>query len=142
MSGYDDLDGVPATGNQQLLTDILRTEWGFNGFVVSDWASVEQLVDHGIAKDKTEAGTLALTAGVDMEMVSRTYIENLPRLIREGKFSEAILDTAVRRILRIKYRLGLFEHPYVDPKLQEKVILCAGTSASGADKPPASPWCS
>jgi beta-glucosidase len=123
MSGYDDLDGVPATSSRQLLTDILRTEWGFNGFVVSDWASVEQLVDHGIAKDKSEAGTLALTAGVDMEMVSRVYIENLPRLIREGKFSEAILDTAVRRILRIKFRLGLFDRPYVDPKLQEKVIL-------------------
>jgi beta-glucosidase len=123
MSGYDDLDGVPATASRQLMTDILRTEWGFNGFVVSDWASVEQLVDHGIAKDKAQAGVLALTAGVDMEMVSRTYIENLPRLIRAGKFSEAILDTAVRRVLRVKYRLGLFEHPYVDPKLQEKVIL-------------------
>lgn len=125
MSGYDDLDGVPATGNKQLLTDILRQEWGFNGFVVSDWASVEQLVDHGIARDKAAAGVLAVTAGVDMEMVSRTYIENLPRLIREGKFSQEILDTAVRRILRVKYRLGLFDHPYADPKLQEKVILSA-----------------
>jgi len=125
MSGYDDLDGVPATGNKQLLTDLLRQEWGFNGFVVSDWASVEQLVDHGIARDKAAAGVLAVTAGVDMEMVSRTYIENLPRLIREGKFSQEILDTAVRRILRVKYRLGLFDHPYTDPKLQEKVILSA-----------------
>jgi len=125
MSGYDDLDGVPATGNKQLLTDLLRQEWGFNGFVVSDWASVEQLVDHGIARDKAAAGVLAVTAGVDMEMVSRTYIENLPRLIREGKFSQEILDTAVRRILRVKYRLGLFDHPYADPKLQEKVILSA-----------------
>lgn len=123
MSGYNDLDGVPATGNRQLLTDILRTEWGFTGFVVSDWASVEQLVEHGIAKDRAAAGVLAATAGLDMEMVSRAYIENLPRLVRAGKFSEAIVDTAVRRILRVKYRLGLFDRPYVDPKLQEKVIL-------------------
>jgi beta-glucosidase len=123
MSGFNDLDGVPATANQYLLTDILRNEWGFDGLVVSDWGSVEQLVQHGIARDKTQAGVLAATAGIDMEMVSRTYIENLPRLIREGKFSAAILDTAVRRILRIKYRLGLFDRPYVDPELQKKIIL-------------------
>jgi beta-glucosidase len=123
MSGFNDLNGIPASGNKFLLTDVLRNEWGFDGFVVSDWRSVKQMIPHGFASDETQATVLGSTAGVDMEMVSRTYFENLPRLVREGKISTGILDTAVRRILRVKFRLGLFDNPYVDPKLQEKVIL-------------------
>ena len=123
MSGFNDLNGVPASGNKFLLTDVLRNEWGFDGFVVSDWRSVKQMIPHGFAKDEMHAGILGVTAGVDMEMVSRTFIDNLPRLVRERTVSEEILDTAVRRILGVKFRLGLFDNPYVDPKLQETVIM-------------------
>jgi len=123
MSGFNDINGIPASGNKYLLTDILRGEWEFDGFVISDWNSVKQLIDHGFAKDEAHAGILSSTAGVDMEMVSRTYIENLPDLVREGKISEDVLDTAVRRILGVKFRLGLFDNPYADPKLADTVIL-------------------
>ncbi len=123
MSGFNDLDGVPATGNRFLLTEILRDEWGFDGFVVSDWESIEEMVDHGIVKNESEAGSLALTAGVDLDMASQSYIWNVPRLVEEGKLSEDVLDEAVRRVLRIKFRLGLFDNPYVDPDQKEKVLL-------------------
>lgn len=123
MSGFNDINGIPASGNKYLLTDILRGEWGFDGFVISDWRSVKQLIYHGFAKDESHAAILGSTAGVDMEMVSRTYFENLPGFVREGKIPEDVLDTAVRRILGIKFRLGLFDNPYVDPKLADSVIL-------------------
>jgi beta-glucosidase len=123
MSGFNDLNGVPTSGDKMLLTGILRDEWGFEGFVVSDWRSVKQLIYHGFAKDEAQAAVIGSTAGVDMEMVSQTYSNNLPGFVKDGTVSQNILDTAVRRILRIKFRLGLFENPYVDPKLQETVIL-------------------
>jgi beta-glucosidase len=123
MSGFNDLNGNPVSGNKFLLTDVLRDEWGFDGFVVSDWRSVKQLISHGVAKDESQAASLGVTAGVDMEMVSRTYHNTLPSLVKKGVISEDILDTAVRRILRVKFRLGLFDKPYVDPKLQDTVIL-------------------
>ena len=123
MSGFNDINGIPASGNKYLLTDILRGEWGFDGFVISDWRSVKQLIYHGFAKDESHAAILGSTAGVDMEMVSKTYLENLPAFVREGKISEDVLDTAVRKILRIKFSLGLFDNPYVDPKLADTVIL-------------------
>jgi beta-glucosidase len=123
MSGFNDLNGVPTSGNKFLLTDVLRGEWGFEGFVVSDYRSVKQLIYHGFAKDLTQAAILGSAAGVDMEMTSRAYYDNLPSLVRKGVVSEDVVNTAVRRILRVKYRLGLFDHPYVDPKLQDKVIL-------------------
>lgn len=122
MSGFNDLDGIPASGNNYILTDILRGEWGFDGFVVSDWRSVKQLIYHGQAKDEEAAGIIGASAGVDMEMVSRTY-ENLPRLVRQGKFPEEVIDQAVRRILRIKIRAGLFDNPYADEKLGASVML-------------------
>ncbi|MBN1456501.1 MAG: glycoside hydrolase family 3 C-terminal domain-containing protein [Sedimentisphaerales bacterium] len=123
MSGFNDLNGVPASGNKYLLTDILRDEWGFDGFVVSDWDSIKQLIAHGLAKDKSHAGIIGSTAGVDMEMHTHCYIENLPELAMNGAVSEDVLDTAVRRILRVKFRLGLFDNPYADPKLQDTNIL-------------------
>ncbi|MHC5156601.1 MAG: glycoside hydrolase family 3 N-terminal domain-containing protein [Planctomycetota bacterium] len=123
MSGFNDLNGVPVSGNKFLLTDILRDEWGFEGFVVSDWRSVKQMINHGFAEDQARAGVLGSAAGVDMEMVSRTYFDHLPRLVREGKISEGVLDTAVRRILRIKLQLDLFDVPYVDPAREASVIL-------------------
>lgn len=123
MSGFNDLNGIPTSADKFLLTDVLRDEWGFDGFVVSDWRSVKQLINQGFAADQAQAAVLAAAAGVDMEMTSRTYFDYLPQLVRQGVVSEKILDTAVRRILRTKFRLGLFDNPYVDPALQNKVIL-------------------
>jgi beta-glucosidase len=123
MSGFNDLNGVPTSGNKFLLTDVLRGQWGFDGFVVSDWRSAKQLINQGFAKDQAQAGVLSASAGVDMEMTSRTYYDYLPSLVRQGVVSQKVLDTAVRRILRIKFRLGLFDRPYVDPTLQNKVLL-------------------
>lgn len=122
MSAYMNLNDVPATGNAFLLRDVLRREWGFKGFVVSDADSVGNLVTHGFAADKTDAAVRALTAGVDMEMslpfplsqVGTAYAENLAKLVKEGRVTTAQIDNAVRRILEAKFRLGLFENPYVD----------------------------
>lgn len=114
MSAFNDLNGVPTSANPFTLTQVLRREWKFDGFVVSDYESVRELLNHGI--DATEAGVArqALTAGVDMEMVSRLYNQHAAELLRDGKLSIATVDEAVRRILRVKFRLGLFEHPYTD----------------------------
>ncbi len=114
MSAFNEVNGVPASGNKFLLDQILRREWGFDGFVVSDWASVEQLAEHGFAEDKKESAELAIRAGVDMEMASTTYADYCAPLVAEGKLSETDLDEAVRRILRIKFQLGLFENPYTN----------------------------
>ena len=114
MSGFNDLDGVPASANRFTLTGVLRGEFGFRGFVVSDWDSVSQLIPHGIAADGADAARQALNAGVDMEMDSRLYAENLPGLLKSGKVKMSTVDEAVRRILRVKMELGLFEHPYAD----------------------------
>jgi len=122
MSAFNDLGGVPASANRYTLTTILREEWGFDGFVVSDWNSVGELLNHGIAGTPAEAGKEAVNAGVDMDMVGNVYQRTLLQLVKEGKVSEKTIDDAVRRILRIKFRLGLFEHPYVDPDRARKVI--------------------
>ena len=114
MTSFNDNDGIPASGNKHLLTDILRDEWKFDGFVVSDWASVTEMISHGYCVDGKEAAMKAVNAGLDMEMVSETYIQNLPDLIKSGKVKESSINEAVRNILRIKYRLGLFDNPYVD----------------------------
>lgn len=109
MSGFNALNGIPATGNEFLLRRVLRGEWGFDGFVVSDYESVTEMVRHGVARDAAEAALRALRAGVDMEMVSTSFYDHLPALVRAGKADPKLLDEAVRRILRIKLRLGLFE---------------------------------
>jgi beta-glucosidase len=114
MSAFNDIAGVPASANPFTLSQVLRGEWNFRGFVVSDWDAVSQLIDHGIAADGKEAARRALTAGVDMEMDSRLYGAELPNLVKEGKVTVAQLDESVRRILRVKMKLGLFEHPYAD----------------------------
>ncbi len=114
MSAYMDLNDVPATGNKWLLTDVLRKDWGFKGFVVSDAFAVASLQTHGFAKDPEDAGYKAASAGLDMDMASQTYTNNLAKLVKEGKISEAQLDASVLPILEIKYQLGLFDHPYVD----------------------------
>jgi beta-glucosidase len=123
MSAFNDLNGVPASANHFTLTDVLRGEWKFDGLVVSDYTSVEELIKHGVAADGKDAARLALDAGVDMEMVSRLYNQNARALLAEGKLTQAKIDEAVRRVLRIKFRLGLFERPYTDETLEGKVIL-------------------
>jgi len=114
MSSFNTLNGLPATANPFTLTQILRKEWGFNGLTVSDWTSVGELVPHGIARDKAGAAQKAINAGVDMDMVSDSYHENLADLVKHGKVSQARLDEAVRNVLRVKFALGLFEDPFTD----------------------------
>ncbi len=114
MSAFNDIAGVPASANAFTLSQVLRGEWGFRGFVVSDWDAVSQLIDHGIADDGREAARRALTAGVDMEMDSRLYGAEVPALVKDGRVTMAQIDESVRRILRVKYQLGLFDHPYAD----------------------------
>jgi len=113
MSAFNCLSGFPASANRHVLNDILRDEWHFQGFVVSDYQAVEQLIPHGVAADANEAARIAIKAGVDMEMVSSNY-ETLPQQIQGGKVSQATVDEAVRRILRVKFIKGLFEKPYTD----------------------------
>ncbi|MEJ2257797.1 MAG: glycoside hydrolase family 3 N-terminal domain-containing protein, partial [Woeseiaceae bacterium] len=115
MTSFSDLNGVPATGNSYILKDVLRDEWGFDGFVVSDWDSIRQLEIHGLTADQRDSACAAATAGVDMEMAGDTYGNHLPSLVAEGAISEESIDAAVARILRIKFELGLFENPYTDP---------------------------
>lgn len=122
MSAFNDLNGVPTTGNEFTLKQILREEWGFSGMVVSDWASVTEMVSHGYATDDKDAAAKAINAGVDMEMASSSYYDNVKKLLEEKKISEARIDEAVRNILTVKYRLGLFDNPYVDPEAQKKIL--------------------
>ncbi|MCM2580017.1 beta-glucosidase BglX [Streptomyces meridianus] len=114
MASFNTISGVPAHGNTHALTDILKQEWGFDGFVVSDWTGVHELIAHGFAADGADAARLALNAGVDMEMTSTDLAEHGKKLLRSGKIEIGRLDDAVARILRLKFALGLFENPYVD----------------------------
>jgi len=116
MSSFNDNDGVPSSANPFILKTVLRNEWGFDGFVVSDWASIKEMVNHGFCANDKEAAMKAVNAGVDMEMVSYTYMNHLKELIKENKVTEKTIDDAVRNILRIKYRLGLFDNPYINEK--------------------------
>lgn len=112
MSAFQDINGIPASGNRRYLKDVLRDEWGWDGFVVSDWDSVVELIQHGFAADEKEAARRAFNAGVNMEMSSDAYEKHLAELIKEGAVAEAWLDEMVRQILRAKFRLGLFESPH------------------------------
>jgi beta-glucosidase len=117
-----DLNNVPASGNRWLLRDVLREEWGFEGFVVSDAFAVANLVIQGHARDRRDAALRSLEAGLNMDMASSTYLENLADLVRDGSLSMDQIDAMVRPILTIKMRMGLFEHPYVDETLLAKVV--------------------
>ena len=121
MSAYMDLNSVPATGNKFLLHDVLREQWGFKGFVVSDWDSVKSLTVHGFSADDRDAATRAVNAGVDMEMTSHTFRDNLAGAVKQGTVKEATIDDAVRDILVAKYKLGLFQNAYVDTAKIENV---------------------
>jgi beta-glucosidase len=112
MTGFNDISGIPATANHYTLTEILKKRWGHDGFVVSDWNAIEQLIYQGVAKDKKEAGLKAFNAGVEMDMKDGIYLEYFKELLNEKKITIAKIDDAVSRILRIKFRLGLFDEPY------------------------------
>ncbi|WPO80640.1 glycoside hydrolase family 3 N-terminal domain-containing protein [Flavobacterium sp. KACC 22761] len=124
MNSFNDLNGIPATGNAHLQRDILKGKWNFQGFVVSDWGSIGEMVAHGYSKDLKEAAYSAITAGSDMDMESNAYRYNLAALVKEGRVSIDLIDDAVKRILRKKFELGLFDDPYKysDDKRAEKVL--------------------
>ncbi|HEV2882773.1 MAG TPA: beta-glucosidase BglX [Pyrinomonadaceae bacterium] len=125
MSAFNDLNGVPTSANPFTLTKVLRGEWKFDGVVVSDYESVRELMNHALAADEAEAARAALTAGVDVEMVSRLYNKHGEQLLKDRKLTLAAIDEAVRRVLRIKFRLGLFERPYADEAREPSVIMRA-----------------
>ena len=112
MASFNEIGGIPSSGSKRLLTDILRDEWGFKGFVVSDWNSIGELINHGFASDLKHAGQISLNAGLDMDMESRSYITHLKELEDEGKVDEDLIDESVKRILHVKFMLGLFDDPY------------------------------
>ena len=112
MSAFNELDGVPATANRYLLTDILRDQWHFRGFVVTDYTSINELVNHGVAATEADAGLLAIKAGVDMDMQGQVYAKYLKNQVETGLIPEKMINDAVRRVLRVKFMLGLFDNPY------------------------------
>lgn len=130
MTSFNDNDGIPASGNNYILKKILRDEWKFDGFVVSDWASMTEMIAHGFAKDGKQVAEISANAGLDMEMVSGSYVQYLPQLVKEGKVSVETIDNAVRNILRIKFRMGLFENPYVDTKKESVLYADAHLKAA------------
>lgn len=124
MSAFNEINGVPASANRFILTEVLRSQWGFDGFVVSDWTSVTELIAHGYARDAADAAALAIHAGVDMDMVSQSYRSHLAEAVEKGRIDQKTIDTAVRRVLMAKESVGLFDDPYTDTSLHDKVILC------------------
>jgi beta-glucosidase len=126
MTSFNTLNGIPSTGNQWLMRKVLRSDMGFDGILISDWAAIEELQYHGYAKDRIEAGRLAINAGVDIDMMTGIYSKYLASLIEEGTVKEELLDEAVLRILNLKNKLGLFENPYkdADEVLEKEIMLC------------------
>lgn len=125
MASFNEIGGIPSSGSKYLLNDILKDQWKFKGFVVSDWNSIGELINHGFAADLKQAGEIAINAGLDMDMESRAYITHLAELVKEGKVSEATINESVRRVLRIKFMLGLFDDPfrYCNKERESKNIL-------------------
>ncbi len=128
MSAFNDLNGIPATGNKDLIHDILKTEWAYKGMVVSDWGSISEMIAHGIATNKYEAGDLAFNAGVDMDMEGTVYLTEMKNLLKDDKITTAQIDESVRRILRLKFMLGLFDDPYrySNPDYEKQTLLKPG----------------
>ena len=127
MNAFNEINGIPATGHKKLQRDILKGEWNFPGVVLSDWASINELITHGYSADRREAAIAAITAGSDVDMESRIYEEQLPELVRSGVVDEALLDDAVRRVLTLKFKLGLFDDPYrySDAQREQETLLAA-----------------
>lgn len=127
MTSFNIVDGIPATGNRKLLRELLRAEWGFDGVIISDWASIKEMVAHGAAEDGKEAAFKAIRAGVDIDMMTTSYLHHLPQLVDEGLVDEALIDEAVLRILQLKEKLGLFDNPMrgADPVLEKEIVFSA-----------------
>src|SRR2546429_489503 len=126
MTSFNEIAGTPSHANRWLVTALLRGEWKFSGLVVSDWTGVEELRGHGVAGSRADAGKLALETGVDMDMVSRIYVDDLPALVRAGRIPVATVDAAVRRVLAAKAALGLFDDPYHGATVErEQAVLLA-----------------
>ena len=123
MSAFHTISGIPASANHYILTEVLKEKWQHDGFVVSDWGAVEQLRYQGMAEDEKEATMLAFNAGIEMDMADRMYHKYLKELLDEGKVDMKLVDESVRRVLRVKFRLGLFEHPYVEEKPESEMYL-------------------
>ena len=121
MTSFNEIDGIPSTGNKWLLKDVLRDEWGWEGMVVTDWNSAGEMIAHGFSRDLKHTAEQAINAGVDMDMMSYGFIQYVEELVKEGKVSEKEIDRAVRNILKLKFDLGLFENPYVDETASAKV---------------------
>ncbi len=122
MAAFNALNGEPSTANPWLLTDVLRGQWGFDGFVTSDWVGIGELINHGIAADGAEAARKAILAGVDMDMMGLLYIKHLPDEVRAGRVPESVIDESVRRVLRTKFRMGLFDRPDIDPSRSDSAF--------------------
>ena len=123
MSAFNNISGIPASANKYTMTDILKKKWNWDGMIVSDWDAVIQLTNQGVAKDGYEAAALAINAGIDMDMMDDLYWKNLAGLIDDGLVSMETVDECVRRVLRLKFRLGLFERPYIDVRPAEEIYL-------------------
>lgn len=126
MNAFNEINGIPATGSKHLQREILKKEWNFQGFVVSDWDSIGEMIVHGFAKNKKDAAQLAVEAGSDMDMESHIYISQLEQLVKDGKVCESTIDDAVKRILKVKYELGLFDNPYLycDAEREKSIVGC------------------
>ncbi|QHL87392.1 beta-glucosidase BglX [Nibribacter ruber] len=135
MSAFNELNGVPATGNMFTMDQILRKEWGFKGAVISDWQNITEMVNHGYSKDHAQAAEQALRAGTDVDMMGEAYLKFVPELVKSGKLDQKILDESVRRVLWLKFRLGLFDNPYLysDVKREKKEIRSKENLAAAFD---------
>ncbi|MCE3200732.1 beta-glucosidase BglX [Paenibacillus sonchi] len=124
MTSFNTVNGIPATGNRSLMRGLLRDEWGFDGVVISDWAAIKEIIAHGAAEDEKEAAFKAISSGVDIDMMTTSYVNHLPELVAEGLVDEALIDEAVLRILALKEKLGLFENPMrgADPELEQQIV--------------------
>ncbi len=135
MNGFNEVNGIPVTADERLQRQLLKGEWGFEGMVVSDWGSIGELMPHGVAADLKQAAHLAITAGSDMDMESSAYLKHLPELVKAGLVDEKIIDDAVRRVLLLKAKLGLFEDPYryCDAQREKEVIYSESHQAAARD---------
>jgi beta-glucosidase len=135
MNSFNEIAGIPSTASAHLQRDILKGEWRFQGFVVSDWGSIAEMVPHGYAEDLSQAGQLAITAGSDMDMEGRAYVRHLAGLVKAGKVDVKLVDDAVRRVLRVKFALGLFDDPYrySDPAREQAATLTPANLAASRD---------
>ncbi len=131
MNAFNAIDGVPSTANEYLLRDLLFEKWGYEGVVVSDWNSIGELVNHGVAKDKNQASVLAINAGSHIDMEADAYIQNLEQLVENGTVKEERIDDAVRRILQLKFNLGLFEDPYKYSDVEREKEIVGSTEFRG-----------